>query len=110
MSLVSDSPDTADGRRSWIAEQLRVAPRTAAGLAARDTGWVGGPEFEALTPHDLDGTAKARLDDGVEALADAQELLWANATRAVLIVFQAMDAAGKDSTIKHVMSGINPQG
>ena len=52
----------------------------------------------------------ADLAGAVEALADAQELLWADATRAVLIVFQAMDAAGKDSTIKHVMSGVNPQG
>lgn len=52
---------------------------------------------------------KAILED-VSALADAQELLWANARRSVLIIFQALDAAGKDSTIKHVMSGINPQG
>jgi PPK2 family polyphosphate:nucleotide phosphotransferase len=39
-----------------------------------------------------------------------QQLLWANGTHAVLVVFQAIDAAGKDSTIKHVMSGVNPQG
>jgi PPK2 family polyphosphate:nucleotide phosphotransferase len=43
-------------------------------------------------------------------LADAQELLYADDRYAILIVFQAMDAAGKDSTIKHVMTGINPQG
>jgi PPK2 family polyphosphate:nucleotide phosphotransferase len=89
---------------------LRVAPGTAADLAARDTAWAGGPEFEGLSAERLDATAKARLADGVEQLADAQELLWASNTYALLAVFQAIDAAGKDSTIKHVMSGVNPQG
>jgi PPK2 family polyphosphate:nucleotide phosphotransferase len=50
------------------------------------------------------------LEKGVEALSEAQELLWASDSRALLVVFQAIDAAGKDSTIKHVMSGVNPQG
>ncbi len=52
---------------------------------------------------------KALIED-VSALAEAQELLWANGSRAVLIIFQALDAAGKDGSIKHVMSGVNPQG
>ena len=52
---------------------------------------------------------QALLED-VTALSDAQRLLWANATRSVLIVFQALDAAGKDGSIRHVMSGVNPQG
>ena len=43
-------------------------------------------------------------------MKDAQELLWASDVYSVLVVFQAMDAAGKDSTIEHVMSGVNPQG
>jgi PPK2 family polyphosphate:nucleotide phosphotransferase len=110
MSVTSDPPDTAAARRAWIGEQLRVAPGAAADLAHRDSGWVGGPDFEDLSGDELDDTAKAKVAASVEALADAQELLWADATRAVLIVFQAMDAAGKDSTIKHVMSGVNPQG
>jgi PPK2 family polyphosphate:nucleotide phosphotransferase len=50
------------------------------------------------------------LRSGVDALADLQERLYAQDQWAVLVVFQAMDAAGKDGTIKHVMSGINPQG
>lgn len=54
--------------------------------------------------------AKAALKKGVERLAKYQDILYASNTHAVLLVFQAMDAAGKDSTIKHVMSGINPQG
>jgi PPK2 family polyphosphate:nucleotide phosphotransferase len=54
--------------------------------------------------------AKIDLHEGIEALAKYQDILYAQNTHAVLIIFQAMDAAGKDSTIKHVMSGINPQG
>ncbi|MEG4012589.1 MULTISPECIES: polyphosphate kinase 2 family protein [unclassified Microcoleus] len=54
--------------------------------------------------------AKGQLKEGIEALAEYQDILYAQNTHAVLIIFQAMDAAGKDSTIKHVMSGINPQG
>jgi PPK2 family polyphosphate:nucleotide phosphotransferase len=54
--------------------------------------------------------AKALLADGVERLAALQEKLYAQNRWAVLAVFQAMDAAGKDGAIKHVMSGINPQG
>jgi PPK2 family polyphosphate:nucleotide phosphotransferase len=50
------------------------------------------------------------LDEGVEALSALQERLYASHTWSVLLVFQAMDAAGKDSAIKHVMSGVNPQG
>ena len=50
------------------------------------------------------------LQQGIQRLSDAQELLWASDTSSVLVVFQAMDAAGKDSTIEHVMSGVNPQG
>lgn len=55
-------------------------------------------------------SAKKALKEGIEALSDFQERLYAQDKYAVLLIFQAMDAAGKDSTIKHVMSGINPQG
>jgi PPK2 family polyphosphate:nucleotide phosphotransferase len=54
--------------------------------------------------------AKAMLADGIERLAKLQEVLYADNRWAVLVVFQAMDAAGKDGAIKHVMSGVNPQG
>jgi PPK2 family polyphosphate:nucleotide phosphotransferase len=54
--------------------------------------------------------AKAMLADGVERLAALQEKLYAHNRWSVLAVFQAMDAAGKDGAIKHVMSGVNPQG
>jgi PPK2 family polyphosphate:nucleotide phosphotransferase len=54
--------------------------------------------------------AKKWLQTGVELLSDMQEKLYAQDHWALLLIFQAMDAAGKDGTIKHVMSGVNPQG
>ena len=97
-------------RRERIIKELVVEPGTEANIAGRDPAWTGGPEFEELSAAELSHTAKALLADGVKELAKAQELLWASDTNALLVVFQALDAAGKDSTIKHVMSGVNPQG
>jgi len=54
--------------------------------------------------------AKELLARGVEWLSEAQGMLYAQDRWSVLLIFQAMDAAGKDGTIKHVMSGVNPQG
>jgi PPK2 family polyphosphate:nucleotide phosphotransferase len=54
--------------------------------------------------------AQDALQRGVERLAELQDMLYAQDHHSVLFIFQAMDAAGKDSAIKHVMSGINPQG
>src|ERR1700756_5607171 len=54
--------------------------------------------------------AEELLKQGVEWLAEEQGLLYAQDRWSVVLIFQAMDAAGKDSTIKHVLSGINPQG
>ncbi|MFT5934533.1 MAG: polyphosphate kinase 2 (PPK2 family), partial [Hydrogenophaga sp.] len=50
------------------------------------------------------------LEDQVDALSDQQRLLYASNRHALLLVFQAMDTAGKDGAIRHVMSGVNPQG
>ena len=54
--------------------------------------------------------ASELLQQGTEWLAQEQDILYAQDRWSLLLVFQAMDAAGKDSTIKHVMSGVNPQG
>jgi PPK2 family polyphosphate:nucleotide phosphotransferase len=54
--------------------------------------------------------AKERLEEGVETLGELQDVLYAQDQWSLLLIFQAMDAAGKDGAIKHVMSGINPQG
>ena len=53
---------------------------------------------------------KKLLAEHVAQLSSQQELLYASDRHAVLLIFQAMDAAGKDGAIKHVMSGVNPQG
>jgi PPK2 family polyphosphate:nucleotide phosphotransferase len=57
-----------------------------------------------------DGEAKDLLAEGVKLMSDMQKKLYAQERWSLLLIFQAMDAAGKDGTIKHVMSGINPQG
>jgi PPK2 family polyphosphate:nucleotide phosphotransferase len=97
-------------RRAHIREQLLVRPGEAANVTGRDSAWTGGKDFEKLSPDKLTATAKKLRDAGIERLSEAQELLWASDTYALLVIFQAMDAAGKDSTIEHVMTGVNPQG
>jgi PPK2 family polyphosphate:nucleotide phosphotransferase len=93
-----------------ILEQLVVKPGTKAALDERDPAWTDVPGFEGLAKTELKADAKVVLARGVKELSEAQELLWASDTSALLVVFQAIDAAGKDSTIEHVMSGVNPQG
>jgi len=66
-----------------------------------DTGGLGSEQKPA---------AREFLARGVQWLAEEQDKFYANDRQAMLLVFQAMDAAGKDSTIRHVMSGVNPQG
>ena len=71
-----------------------------------------------LSEHETDFTAdyvdkkqaEKDLEENVKKLSDLQEVLWADNRHALLIIFQAMDAAGKDGAVKHVMSGLNPQG
>ncbi len=72
-------------------------------LKDTDPGDTGGLDLDK-------GQAKRMLTEGVERLAKLQGGLFAQNRWALLLVFQAMDAAGKDSTIQHVFSGVNPQG
>jgi PPK2 family polyphosphate:nucleotide phosphotransferase len=92
-----------------ILDELRVAPGSPARLAERSTS-----ETAMALPGSRAGrrkkTAKEKLEGFVDELRSSQELLWASNTCALLIVLQGMDASGKDSTIKHVMTGVNPQG
>jgi PPK2 family polyphosphate:nucleotide phosphotransferase len=90
--------------------QLLVTPGEPAGLASRDPGWTGGGAFPELAADEREQLAKDAIERGIEELSEAQELLWASDRYALLVVLQAMDAAGKDSVIKHVISGVNPQG
>jgi PPK2 family polyphosphate:nucleotide phosphotransferase len=77
-----------------------------------------GKKISLANDYDPDYTAKGltkeraqeALEEGIKELARYQEMLYAQDRYAVLVILQAMDAAGKDGAIKHVMSGINPQG
>jgi len=96
--------------RERLLAQFLVAPGEAANIAGRDPGSTGGPEFAEFAQEELEQRAKEAIARGIAELREVQELLWASKRYSVLVVLQAMDAAGKDSVIKHVMSGVNPQG
>jgi PPK2 family polyphosphate:nucleotide phosphotransferase len=84
------------------AKRFRVKPGTRVSLKQHDP-------CDTADLSDKDD-AQQRLERGIEKLAAEQDKLYAQNTWALLIVIQAMDAAGKDSLVKHVMSGVNPQG
>lgn len=75
-----------------------------------DTSWAQNEEFKAFGKEQLKERANEILEQNIADLAEVQQLLYADDRYSLLIVFQAVDAAGKDGTIKHVMSGVNPQG
>ena len=83
-------------------DRLRVRPGQIVDLRKYPTDYEGNTLTKSES-HDL-------LEDGIKQLADVQEKLYAQNQYGVLIILQAMDAAGKDSTIKHIMSGFNPLG
>ena len=83
-------------------DRFRVRPDKKFRLEDHDPGDTG--TFESKE----DG--RKQLEKGLERLCDLQEKLYAQDQWALLLIFQAMDAAGKDSVIEHVMSGVNPQG
>ncbi len=91
-------------------DEILVQPGTKADLHHRDPAWKGGKALADMATDDIKAFSRQRLQEFIDELSAAQELLWASDTYALLVVFQALDAAGKDGTIKHVMSGINPQG
>ena len=93
-----------------IEKRFKVRPGQKVRLKKFDPGWAGEGEFKELTKPELKERSAAFLEKNRDELAEAQELLWANDVFSVLVVLQAMDAAGKDGTIKHVMAGVNPQG
>src|SRR4051794_32899996 len=96
--------------RQDLLDRLHVAPGKPFRLADHDTGWAQSKELKEAGKGAVRERAEAILAKNLEELAAAQELLYADGRYAVLIILQAMDAAGKDGTIKHVMSGVNPQG
>jgi PPK2 family polyphosphate:nucleotide phosphotransferase len=90
-----------------ILDTIRVKPGKKFRLKDHDPSWAGD---KSIPKSERKAFAEKTLSENMTALAAAQNLLYASDTFAVLLIFQAMDAAGKDSTIKHVMSGVNPQG
>ena len=93
-----------------VIEELMVQPGEPAGLAGRSTSETKTDWLEPAGLGDARAIAARDLEAFKEELAAAQELLYSSDTWAVLVILQALDAAGKDGTIKHVMSGVNPQG
>ena len=85
-----------------IVKACRVAPGEIVDLKKRPTSIA--PPYESKDAY------RAMLDEHVARLSHQQELLYAAHSHAILLIFQAMDAGGKDGCIKHVMSGVNPQG
>src|SRR5262245_53491879 len=90
------------GLAAKYANRHRVESGSHFRLADHDCADTGGISSKRI--------AETLLKRGVEWLSENQEKLYAQDRWAVLLIFQAMDAAGKDSTIKHVLSGVNPQG
>jgi hypothetical protein len=76
-----------DARRRLL-DQLVVVPGEPAGLANRDPGWTGGPDFADLALDELEQRARDVLERGIAELTDAQELLWASDRHALLVVLR----------------------
>src|SRR5262245_46695921 len=96
--------------REEIIKRFRLPPGNKVKLKDHDPAWAGTEELKELTKREIKDRARTVLDETLRDLADAQDLLYADNRYSVLVVLQAMDAAGKDGAIKHVMSGVNPQG
>jgi PPK2 family polyphosphate:nucleotide phosphotransferase len=95
-------------RRDTIA-RFRVAPGKSVRLADHGPDWVP-KELRGLDKEALIERARRRVARSLAELSELQEVLWASDCYALLVILQAMDAAGKDGIIEHVMSGMNPQG
>ncbi len=93
-----------------IIKKTLVVPGKKVSLKNFGTGWAHYKELKDVGKEALKERAEELLEENRQALASAQELLWASDIYSVLIILQGMDTAGKDGTIRHVMSGVNPQG
>lgn len=90
-----------------LLDRFRVEPGKKCRLKDHNPGWEGN---EDRPEEERRAYAAQVLEESVAHLTAAQDLLYAADSWSILVIFQAMDAAGKDGTIKHVMSGVNPQG
>jgi len=85
-----------------MTDAFQVPPGTQVKLAGYDPGYTG--------IYEKKGQTKDELEDNLEQLQALQQVLWAEGKHGLLLVFQAMDAGGKDGAIRHVMHGVNSQG
>ncbi len=95
---------------SKLLKQFHVEPGSDVDLKKYVTDWTETNDAKELGKDVIKERAAVVLEESKQKLNEAQELLYASDTHSVLLIFQAMDAAGKDGTIRHVMSGVNPQG
>ncbi|MFN0165301.1 MAG: polyphosphate kinase 2 family protein [Bryobacteraceae bacterium] len=93
-----------------LTERFRVKPGARLRLKDHDPAWAGTKDMRKLGEPELREKANQLLARNLDRLSKAQEVLWADDRYSLLVILQAMDAAGKDGLIKHVMSGLNPQG
>jgi len=96
--------------QSKVVDELMVRPGEPAALAKRSTSVTKAAWLDEADPTPPKELAERDLDTFRTDLSKAQELFYATRTYSLLVILQALDAAGKDGTIKHVMSGVNPQG
>jgi len=87
-----------------------VKPQPQVNLNDFDTGWAQNEGMKFLGEERSKDLLVEMLEKDRAALAAVQDVLWSARSHAVLIILQGMDTAGKDGTIRHVMSGVNPQG
>ena len=96
--------------RNEIIDKCLVDPSEGFRIADHHAYWEEFQDEYGMTDKEIKKRAKRTLQKNIDAMTTAQDLFYASSKYALLLVFQAMDAAGKDGTIKHVMSGVNPQG
>ncbi|MBM3764264.1 MAG: polyphosphate kinase 2 family protein [Acidobacteria bacterium] len=93
-----------------VLDKFLVNPGKKCKLKSFPTEWDGGDAFKGKSDAEAKASAAKVLADNLDELAGAQAKLYADDRWSVLLVLQAMDAAGKDGMVKHLTAGLNPQG
>jgi PPK2 family polyphosphate:nucleotide phosphotransferase len=97
-------------RMKLFMDLTKVTPDKKFCLKNLETGWAQAEEAKFIGKDALKEKANKLLEENRVEMAKAQELLYASHTWSILVILQGMDASGKDGVIKHVLSGVNPQG
>jgi PPK2 family polyphosphate:nucleotide phosphotransferase len=110
MNFSADAQEVNAMIKKELIKRFRAEPGEKIRLKDFDTGWAQTKALREAGKAEVKQRSKELLEEDLERLAEVQDVLYADDRYSLLIVLQAMDAAGKDGTIKHVMSGVNPQG